>query len=135
VRDDDWAGLCRVRDQGLTTVAGGERVSNLAQVHELARSVDHAILDVHHIGGITPWLKAAAILDSADLPISVHIVPEVQAHLVASQRTGAWVEYMPWWDALYEEPLLAAQGCLTLSEKPGLGLQPSRRALETLKVA
>lgn len=135
VRDGDWEGLRRVRDQALTTVAAGERVSSLAQVHELARSVDHAILDVHHIGGITPWLKAAAILESADLPISVHIVPEVQAHLVASQRTGAWVEYMPWWDALYEEPLRAAGGCLTLSEKPGLGLEPSQRALLEFKVA
>jgi L-alanine-DL-glutamate epimerase-like enolase superfamily enzyme len=134
VRDGDWEGLRRVRDQALVTVAGGERVSSPAQVHELARSVDHAILDVHHIGGITPWLKAAAILEAADLPISVHIVPEVQAHLVASQRTGAWVEYMPWWDALYEEPLRAADGCLTLSEKPGLGLEPSRRALQELKV-
>lgn len=134
VRDGDWAGLRRVRDQALLTVAGGERVSTLAQVHALADSVDHAILDVHHIGGITPWLKAAALLDAADLPISVHIVPEVQAHLVAAQRTGAWVEYMPWWDALYEEPLRAAGGRLTLSDKPGLGLAVSQTALRRLRV-
>ncbi len=134
VRDGDWSGLARVREQALLTVAGGERVSSLAQVHDLIRSVDHAILDVHHIGGITPWLKAAALLDIADLPISVHIVPEVQAHLVASQRTGAWVEYMPWWDALYEEPLRARNGRLTLSDRPGLGLEPSRKALRELKV-
>lgn len=134
VRDGDWAGLKRVRDQGLLTVAGGERVSAITQVTDLIRSVDHAILDVHHIGGITPWLKAAAMLDAADLPISVHIVPEVQAHLVAAQRTGAWVEYMPWWDALYEEPLRAHGGRLKLPHAPGLGLTLSRRALKELRV-
>jgi len=134
VRDGDWAGLKRVRDAGLLTVAGGERVSSITQVPHLIGAVDHAILDVHHIGGITPWLKAAAMLDAADLPISVHIVPEVQAHLVASQRTGAWVEYMPWWDALYEEPLRAVDGKLTLPNKPGLGLTLSRRALTDLRV-
>jgi L-alanine-DL-glutamate epimerase-like enolase superfamily enzyme len=134
VRDGDWAGLRRVRDQGLITVAGGERVSSLRQIHDLVRSVDHAILDVHHIGGITPWLNAAALLDVADLPISVHIVPEVQAHLVAARRTGAWVEYMPWWDALYEEPLRPENGRLKLSEKPGLGLELSRTALKALRV-
>lgn len=134
VRDGDWPGLARVRDHTVLTVAGGERVSTLSQLHDLVRSVDHAILDVQHIGGITPWLKAAAVLDIADLPISVHIVPEVQSHLVASQRTGAWVEYMPWWDALYEQPLHVEGGRLTLSDQPGLGLEPSRKALRELRV-
>lgn len=134
VRDGNWEGLRRVRDQNLLTVAGGERISLPAQAHELVRSVDHAILDVHHIGGITPWLQAAAILDAADLPISVHIVPEVQAHLVAAQRTGAWVEYMHWWDALYEQPLQAENGRLTLTDRPGLGLEPSATALRELRV-
>jgi L-alanine-DL-glutamate epimerase-like enolase superfamily enzyme len=134
MRDGDWSGLARVRDAGIMTVAGGERVSSITQIPQLVGAVDHAILDVHHIGGITPWLKAAAMLDAADLPISVHIVPEVQAHLVASQRTGAWVEYMQWWDALYEEPLRASGGLLTLPTKPGLGLALSRGALKALRI-
>lgn len=134
VRDGHWEGLRRVRDQALVPVAAGERVSRLADVHDLARSVDHAILDVHHLGGITPWLRAAAVLEIADLPISVHIAPEVQAHLVAAQRTGAWVEYMPWWDALFEEPLQPAGGSLTLTEKPGLGLELARDAPRRLTV-
>ncbi|MEQ9815373.1 MAG: mandelate racemase/muconate lactonizing enzyme family protein [Azospirillaceae bacterium] len=134
VRDGNWADLKRVREQALLTVAGGERVSTLSQVNELVEAVDHAILDVHHIGGITPWLKAAAVLDIADRPISVHIVPEVQAQLLGAQRTGAWVEHTPWWDALFEEPLQPAGGRLTLGEKPGLGLEVSPKALERLKV-
>ncbi|MEX2630796.1 MAG: mandelate racemase/muconate lactonizing enzyme family protein [Tistlia sp.] len=134
VRDGHWDGLRRVRDQGLVTVAGGERLSRLADVHALARSVDHAILDVHHIGGITPWLRAAAVLEIADLPISVHIAPEIQAHLVAAQRTGAWIEYMSWWDALFEEPLQPVGGRLTLTDKPGLGLEVSSAALRRLAV-
>ncbi|SME90361.1 L-alanine-DL-glutamate epimerase [Tistlia consotensis] len=134
VRDGHWEGLRRVREQGLVTVAAGERVSRLADVQELARSVDHAILDVHHIGGITPWLRAAAVLEIADLPISVHVAPEIQAHLVAAQRTGAWVEYMTWWDALFEEPLRPVAGKLTLSGKPGLGLEVSRFSLRRLAV-
>ncbi|MDF1792702.1 MAG: mandelate racemase/muconate lactonizing enzyme family protein [Thalassobaculaceae bacterium] len=135
VRDGNWDGLRRVRDANVITVAAGERISTPAQAHELVESVDHAILDVHHIGGITPWLQAAAILDAADLPISVHIVPEVQAHLVAAQRTGGWVEYMHWWDPIYEEPLQAHNGRLTLSEKPGLGVEPSPEALRKLRIA
>lgn len=134
VRDGDWDGLRRVRDQGLLTVAGGERVSSLRQVRDLAASVDHAILDVHHIGGITPWLKAAALLDIADLPISVHVAPEIQAPLVAAQRTGAWIEYMTWWDELFEAPLVCEGGRITLGDAPGLGLEVSRTALARLQI-
>lgn len=132
VRDGDFDGLKRVRDTALIPVAAGERLSSVADVARLLPAIDHAILDVHHIGGITPWIKAAALLEAADVPISAHIGQEIQVHLLGAYRTGAWIEYFPWWDALFEEPLQPKDGMLELNGKPGLGVEVSQSALARL---
>lgn len=134
VREGDFEGLRRVRDVELMPVAAGERISRQRDLAALIPAIDHAILDVHHIGGVTPWMKAAAALDAANLPISAHIGQEVQVHLLAACRTGAWIEYMDWWDPLFEEPLKPEKGMLKLSEKPGLGLDVSPEALKRYAV-
>lgn len=132
VREGDFTGLARVRDAEILPVAGGERLSSAAAVTRLPSAVDHAILDVHHLGGITPWIKAAAVLETANLPISSHAAPEIHAQLLGAYRTGAWIEHFPWWDELFEEPLKPVNGMLKLSEKPGLGVAVSKEGLTRL---
>lgn len=129
VRDGDLDGLARVRAVEVVPVAAGERLSSVAAVADLIPRIDHAILDVHHIGGVTPWLKAAAALETANLPISAHAGQEVQVHLLGACRTGAWIEYFPWLEPLFVEPPQPRDGVMKLGDKPGLGLEISRTAL------
>jgi L-alanine-DL-glutamate epimerase-like enolase superfamily enzyme len=130
VREGDFTGLARVRHAQALPIAAGERISRVSHVAQLLPCVDHAILDAHHLGGITPWLKAAAIVEAANLPISAHSHPLVHVHLLAAKRMGAWLEYMPWWNALFIDPPTPRNGVIAMSEAPGLGLTLDRRAVE-----
>jgi L-alanine-DL-glutamate epimerase-like enolase superfamily enzyme len=129
VREGDFAGLSRVRDVQALPVAAGERISRVPNVAALLPCVDHVILDAHHLGGITPWLKAAAIVEAANLPISAHSHPLVHVHLLAAKRMGAWLEYMPWWDMLFVDPPRPQGGVMQMSGAPGLGLALDERAV------
>ena len=38
--------------------------------------------DLRQIGGVTGWLRSAAIAGAAALPMSTHLYPEFSAHLM-----------------------------------------------------
>ncbi|MGH8813313.1 MAG: mandelate racemase/muconate lactonizing enzyme family protein [Advenella sp.] len=134
VREGDFTGLGRTRAAQALPIAGGERISRVTGIDSLAAVVDHAILDAHHLGGITPWLKAAAAIETHNLPLSAHSHPAVHMHLLAAARTGAWIEFMPWWDLLFIEPPQPQDGMLHLSDKPGLGLELDESAIARFNV-
>ena len=130
VREGDWQGLADAKAVHAVPIAAGERISRLGMAAQLAPHVDHAILDGMHLGGITPFMKAAAVLDIPNLPVSAHSNPELHVHLLGALRTGAYVEYMPWWEPLYQEPLAFENGALQLTDKPGLGLELDEAAVK-----
>ena len=121
---DDYAGLARVTAALSTPVAGGEYLWGIVPFRHMieARSVDIVMVDIARVGGITPWMKVAAMAEAFNLPIVSHVMPEVLCHLVAACPHGLTVEYMPWMLALYEEPPAIENGELVLPTKPGLGL-------------
>jgi L-alanine-DL-glutamate epimerase-like enolase superfamily enzyme len=129
VREGDLAGIARVRDVQALPIAGGERVSRVGGVLDQIAAVDHVILDAHHLGGITPWVKAAAHVENANLPLSAHSHPAIHVHLLAGTRMGAWIEYMPWWNVLFVDPPVPRDGMLHLTDQPGLGLTLDERAI------
>lgn len=129
VREGDYEGLAQVRATSRVPLAAGERISRLDMLPRLADTVDHVILDVYHLGGITPWLKAAALLDQRNKPLSGHANPYVSAQLLAAARTGAWVEFMPWMDMIFVDPPVPRAGMITLPDAPGLGLVLDEEAL------
>jgi L-alanine-DL-glutamate epimerase-like enolase superfamily enzyme len=50
--------------------------------------------DVTKIGGVTGWLKAAALAEMRGLQMSSHIFQEISAHLLAVTPTAHWLERM-----------------------------------------
>jgi len=134
VREGDFAGLAKVRAEQALPIAAGERISRLAQVETLVPHIDHAILDVAHLGGITPWLKAVAAIEGHNLPLSAHSHAFVHLHLLAATRCGAWIEYMDWLDAIFVDPPTPVNGMLQMSEKPGLGLELDLAAVRRFAV-
>jgi L-alanine-DL-glutamate epimerase-like enolase superfamily enzyme len=134
VREGDFAGLAQVRAERALPIAAGERISRVQHLEQLIPCVDHAILDMVHLGGITPWQRAAAALETANLPISSHSYSVVNTHLIASLRTGAWVEHMDWWDELFVDPPQVVDGAVRMSRAPGLGLTLDEAAVRRLAV-
>lgn len=129
VREGDFAGLAHVRATRALPIAAGERISRVQMLAELIPCIDHGILDMIHLGGITPCLRAAAALETVNLPISSHSYSFVNMHVIAALRTGAWVEHMDWWDELFVDPPQVVAGLITLPTAPGLGLALDEKAI------
>ncbi len=132
---DDYAGLARVTAALKTPIAGGEYVWGIVPFRHMieARSVDIPMIDIARVGGVTAWMKVAAMAEAFNLPAVSHVMPEVHVHLVAACPNGLTVEYMPWTLALYEETAALEAGELVLSDKPGLGLKFDEKAIAKFK--
>ena len=121
---DDFKGLARVAEALATPLAGGEYLYGLAPFRHMmeAGSVDIPMIDVLRAGGITQWMKIAAMAQAFNLPVVSHLLPEVHVHMIAAIPNGLTVEYMPWSCRLFEEVPRPVGGKLTVPDKPGLGL-------------
>ncbi len=81
-------------------------------------------------GGITQWMKIAAMAEAFNLPVVSHLLPEIHVHMIAAIPNGLTVEYMPWSCRLFEEVPQPRQGMLAVPRKPGLGLAFDRDVLK-----
>jgi L-alanine-DL-glutamate epimerase-like enolase superfamily enzyme len=95
VSSDDAAGLAQVRAAVPADVAAGEYGYTLAHFALLLRAeaVDCLQADVTRCGGITVWLRAAALAQAAGLQISAHCAPHAHAHAVAAVPNLRHVEW------------------------------------------
>ena len=78
--------------------------------------------DFMRIGGITGWLRAAAIAGAAGIPISTHLYPEVAAHVMRATETAHWLEWQDWADPILQTPYEIKAGMLHIPDVPGVGL-------------
>ncbi len=74
------------------------------------------------IGGITGWLRAAAIAGAAGIPISTHLYPEVAAHVMRATETAHWLEWQDLADPILQTPYEIKAGMLHIPDVPGVGL-------------
>jgi len=84
---------------------------------------DFVMPDFMRIGGVTGWLRAAAIAGTAGVPMSTHLYPEVAAHVMRVTETAHWLEWQDWADPLLQEPYAVKDGMLHIPDRPGLGLE------------
>jgi L-alanine-DL-glutamate epimerase-like enolase superfamily enzyme len=86
VSSDDLAGLRLVRERVRADVAAGEYVGDLYEARGLCASgaVDCLQLDVSRVGGITEWLRGAAVAAAHNLQVSGHCGPHLHAHVAAA---------------------------------------------------
>lgn len=86
VSSDDLSGLREVRNAVLPDVTAGEYGSDLYYFRRMcaAGAVDCLQADVSRCGGITEWLRAAAVAASFGLDISGHCGPHLHAHVAAA---------------------------------------------------
>ena len=121
---DDDAGHARIAREAATPIQLGE---NWWGPRAMARSLaaeasDFAMLNAMKIGGVSGWLRASALAQTAGMPVSSHIFPEISAHLLAATPTAHWLEYHEWASPILQEPLRVEAGEVTPSLTPGTGL-------------
>ena len=121
---DDFAGHAQTRGKVRIPIQMGE---NWWGVHDMEKSLaakasDLGMPDAMKIGGITGWMRAAALAESAGLPLSSHLFPEVSAHLLAVSPTCHWLEYVDWASPILQAPLEIRNGQATAPDVPGCGI-------------
>jgi mandelate racemase len=83
---------------------------------------DFVMPDLMRIGGVTGWLRAAAVAGAAGIPMSTHLYPEIAAHLMRVTATAHWLEWQDWAYPILTEPFKLQHGFLTIPDEPGCGI-------------
>lgn len=94
-----------------------------------AEASDFAMLDVMKIGGVTGWLKAAALAEAASLPVSSHVFVEASAHLLAVTPTRHWLEHLDTAAPILLDPVTPQNGTVK-AKGPGLGIAWNEDAVD-----
>ncbi|BCJ68398.1 enolase C-terminal domain-like protein [Polymorphospora rubra] len=128
VSSDDLVGLGQVRDRVWADVAAGEYGFDLPYFHRMAPYVDCLQIDVTRCGGITGFLRAAAVADAAGLEVSAHCAPH--QHLPVAAATPN-LRHLEWFHdhVRIESMLFDGTGPATggsvraVVDRPGNGLE------------
>jgi mandelate racemase len=95
-----------------------------------AGASDLVMPDAMKIGGVTGWLRAAALAEARGVPMSSHLYPEISAHLLAVTPTCHWLEYVDWASPVLRHPAQVGNGALTAGGTPGIGLEWNEDAVQ-----
>jgi mandelate racemase len=122
---DDLDGHARLAADLRTPVQIGE---NFYGPRDLARALhmkacDYVMPDFMRIGGVTGWMRAAALAGAAGVPISTHLYPEVAAQVMRVTETAHWLEWQDWAEPILREPYAVRDGMLLVPDAPGVGLE------------
>jgi L-alanine-DL-glutamate epimerase-like enolase superfamily enzyme len=125
----DAEGHAALAAQFDTPIATGEMLTSVPEHYEFIRlrGADYLMPDAPRVGGITPFLKIAALADHAGLMLAPHFAMELHVHLAACYSREPWVEHFEWLEPLFNEKLETRDGRMIVPTRPGLGLSLSER--------
>ena len=141
---EDFATLAEVRAKGGLDIAAGENACTVHQFRQMmtAGAVSHAQPSVTKVGGITEFLKIAALADELGVrlvPHSPYFGPGFLATLqLLSLRDEGFIEffYMKRAACLWRGRIDAdAGGNVEVPQGPGLGYEPDKAVMEQYRVA
>lgn len=113
-----------------TPVASGEMLTSAAEHFELIRhnAIDYIQPDAGRVGGITQFLKIAAMAEQKYVKLAPHFAMEIHVHLAAAYAHESWVEHFDWLDPLFNERLEIRDGSMIVPQRAGLGFSISEQA-------
>jgi mandelate racemase len=122
---DNLDGFAQLAAELKTPIQIGENFYGPRDLHAALqkKACDLVMPDFMRIGGVTGWLRAAAIAGAAGIPMSTHLYPEVAAHVMRVTETAHWLEWQDWADPILQKPYDIRDGLLHVPDVPGLGLE------------
>ena len=122
---DNLDGHAQLAAELRTPIQIGENFYGPREMHKALqrKACDFVMPDFMRIGGVTGWLRAAAIAGAAGVPMSTHLYPEVAAHVMRVTETAHWLEWQDWADPVLQRPYEVKQGMVHIPDAPGLGLE------------
>jgi mandelate racemase len=136
IRADDFAGCAKVAREVATPIQIGENFMGPEQMAQAvaAGCCDYVMPDAQRIGGVTGWMRAAALAQGAGLEMSSHLFPEASCHLLAVTPTCHWLEYVDWADPILTQPVQIRQGQAIAPPGPGLGMRWNEKAVKRFAI-
>jgi mandelate racemase len=128
---DNLDGYAQLAAELKTPLQIGENFYGPREMHKAIqkKACDLVMPDFMRIGGVTGWLRAAAIAGAAGLPVSTHLYPEVAAHVMRVTETAHWLEWQDWADPILRAPYEVKNGLLCIPDVPGVGLEWNEEAV------
>jgi mandelate racemase len=136
IRHDDYAGNATLVRELKTPIQIGENFSESSAmaVALAAGAADYVMPDLERIGGVSGWLRAAALAATHRIEMSSHLFPEVSAHLLAATPTAHFLEYVDWADKILAQPLEIVDGFAVVPQRPGNGLTWDEKAVKKYRI-
>lgn len=133
---DNLDGHAQLAAELKTPIQIGENFYGPRELHKALqkKACDLVMPDFMRIGGVTGWLRAAAIAGAAGVPISTHLYPEVAAHVMRATETAHWLEWQNWADPILQKPFEIRDGLLRIPDTPGVGLEWNEAVVEASRV-
>jgi D-arabinonate dehydratase len=134
---DDLQGSSTVAKKLTTPIAAGELEYTRYGFRDLVynEAVDILQPDAEVVGGVSEWMKVAALAAAYNMPVAPHWAQEIHVHLAAAVDNSIWVE---WFDRdrdirkedeLYETTVKLEDGFAIPSSEPGFGIRLNEEAV------
>ncbi|MGA2136563.1 MAG: enolase C-terminal domain-like protein, partial [Bryobacteraceae bacterium] len=121
----DYQGHAHIAREIRTPIQCGENWWGVRDMQHAvdARASDYMMPDVMKIGGVTGWMRAAALGEVHSIRLSNHLWPEISAQLLWATPTAHWLEYADWWNVVLQEPLRVEKGRACIEGVVGTGVE------------
>jgi len=129
---DNLDGCAQLAAELKTPLQIGENFYGPREMHKAIqkKASDLVMPDFMRIGGVTGWMRAAAIAGAAGIPVSTHLYPEVAAHMMRVTETAHWLEWQDWAEPILQRPFEIKDGLIHIPDVPGIGLEWNEGAVE-----
>ena len=133
---DNLDGYVQLAAELKTPIQIGENFYGPRDLHQAVqrKACDYVMPDFMRIGGVTGWLRSAAIAGAAGIPMSTHLYPEVAAHVMRVTETAHWLEWQDWADPVLQKPYEIKNGLLHVPDVPGVGLEWNKEVIATHRI-
>lgn len=142
VQPDDYDGFAKIAAATTIPLATGENEYTKHGFRDLIETKAIAILnpDARYMGGVTEFMKVAAMAQAHGLDICPHGDQQAHLHLLAAIPNARLLEfYPPQVNAMASDiylyaPKVNSDGTVTVPEVPGAGLDPNEQALAPFRI-
>ncbi|HEY0419767.1 MAG TPA: mandelate racemase/muconate lactonizing enzyme family protein [Acetobacteraceae bacterium] len=136
ISPDDVAGHARVVREGGLPIAAGENLRTLWEFRHLIASggVTFPEPDVTNCGGVTSFMKVAALAEAFNLPVTSHGAHDITVHLLAAAPNRSFLEAHGFGlDRFIAHPLELRDGNAMAPDRPGHGILFDWAGLEAVR--
>ncbi len=131
VAAQDFEGHAQVAREARTPIQCGENWWGATEMRQAiaAGASDYMMADAMKIGGVSGWMRAAALAETHAIRLSNHLWPELSVQLLSVTATAHWLEYADWWNPILAAPLRLEDGMAVCGDAAGSGIEWDEEAV------